>query len=106
MASRSGPRAHNPFFDGPSSDLLAMIPFIALSVMLYLVGRDVLAGREGETHAKLEAVVHLRFDMRQGAGAFPMPCQNIAQPWLNGFSFESRVVCDYAQVCECSRYGR
>jgi hypothetical protein len=34
--------AHNPFFDGPSSDLLAMLPFIALCVMLYLVGRDVL----------------------------------------------------------------
>jgi putative OPT family oligopeptide transporter len=36
--------AHNPFFDGPSADLLAMIPFIALSVLLYLVGRDVLFG--------------------------------------------------------------
>jgi len=34
--------AHNPFFDGPSSDLLAMLPFVALCVMLYLVGRDVL----------------------------------------------------------------
>jgi putative OPT family oligopeptide transporter len=34
--------AHNPFFDGPWSDILAMIPFIALSVLLYLVGRDVL----------------------------------------------------------------
>jgi len=34
--------AHNPFFDGPSSDLLAMLPFIALCVLLYLVGRDVL----------------------------------------------------------------
>lgn len=38
--------AHNPFFDGPWSDTLAMIPFVALSVLLYLVGRDVLmAGR-------------------------------------------------------------
>ena len=34
--------AHNPFFEGPSSDLLAMIPFVALCVLLYLVGRDVL----------------------------------------------------------------
>ena len=34
--------AHNPFFDGPSSDLLAMLPFIALCVLLYLVARDVL----------------------------------------------------------------
>jgi hypothetical protein len=33
--------AHNPFFDGPWSDILAMIPFLALSVLLYLVGRDV-----------------------------------------------------------------
>ena len=33
--------AHNPFFEGPSSDLLAMIPFIVLCVLLYLVGRDV-----------------------------------------------------------------
>jgi hypothetical protein len=33
--------AHNPFFEGPWSDLLAMLPFIALSVLLYLVGRDV-----------------------------------------------------------------
>jgi hypothetical protein len=34
--------AHNPFFEGPSSDWLAMIPFVALCVLLYLVGRDVL----------------------------------------------------------------
>jgi hypothetical protein len=34
--------AHNPFFDGPSSDLLAMLPFVALCVLLYLVGRDAL----------------------------------------------------------------
>jgi putative OPT family oligopeptide transporter len=33
--------AHNPFFNGPNSDLLAMIPFIILCVLLYLVGRDV-----------------------------------------------------------------
>ncbi len=34
--------AHNPFFNGPSSDLLALIPFIILCVLLYLVGRDIL----------------------------------------------------------------
>ena len=33
---------HNPFFEGPSSDLLAMIPFVVLCLLLYLVGRDVL----------------------------------------------------------------
>jgi putative OPT family oligopeptide transporter len=32
---------HNPFFEGPSSDLLSMIPFAALCVLLYLVGREV-----------------------------------------------------------------
>ena len=34
--------AHNPFFEGPSSDVLALIPFAALCVLLYLVGRDAL----------------------------------------------------------------
>ena len=34
--------AHNPFFAGPYSDLLALIPFLILCVLLYLVGRDVL----------------------------------------------------------------
>ena len=34
--------AHNPFLSGPHADLLAMIPFLALCVLLYLVGRDVL----------------------------------------------------------------
>ncbi len=34
--------AHNPFFAGPHADLLAMIPFLALAVLLYLVGRDLL----------------------------------------------------------------
>ena len=33
--------ARNPFFNGPNSDLLALIPFIILCVLLYLVGRDV-----------------------------------------------------------------
>ncbi|HEX8178934.1 MAG TPA: oligopeptide transporter, OPT family [Pyrinomonadaceae bacterium] len=31
---------HNPFFEGPSSDLLALIPLILLTVLLYLVGRE------------------------------------------------------------------
>jgi putative OPT family oligopeptide transporter len=34
--------AHNPFFNGPYSDLLALIPFLVLCILLYLVGRDVL----------------------------------------------------------------
>ncbi len=34
--------AHNPFFAGPYADLLALIPFVVLCVLLYLVGRDVL----------------------------------------------------------------
>jgi len=34
--------ANNPFFNGAHSDLLAMFPFILLSVLLYLVGRDLL----------------------------------------------------------------
>ena len=34
--------ANNPFFAGANSDLLAMIPFVVLCVLLYLVGRDVL----------------------------------------------------------------
>ena len=31
---------HNPFFEGPNSDMLGMIPFLALTVLLYLVGRE------------------------------------------------------------------
>ena len=34
--------AHNPFFNGPHADLLALIPFTALCLLLYLVGRDLL----------------------------------------------------------------
>ena len=34
--------AHNPFFEGAHADLLAMLPFLGLSVLLYLVGREVL----------------------------------------------------------------
>jgi uncharacterized oligopeptide transporter (OPT) family protein len=32
--------AHNPFFNGPNSDALSVIPFVALCVLLYFVGRD------------------------------------------------------------------
>jgi putative OPT family oligopeptide transporter len=40
--------AHNPFFAGPWSDLLAMLPFLALSILLYLVGRDVFFARKSK----------------------------------------------------------
>ena len=33
-------RAHNPFFEGAQADLLAVIPFAALTVLLLLVGRE------------------------------------------------------------------
>jgi hypothetical protein len=32
--------AHNPFFDGPNSDALSMIPFLLICVFLYGVGRE------------------------------------------------------------------
>jgi uncharacterized oligopeptide transporter (OPT) family protein len=35
-------RQNNPFFEGPYSDLLGLIPLLALVIFLYLVGRDVL----------------------------------------------------------------
>ncbi|MFL6231433.1 MAG: OPT family oligopeptide transporter [Pyrinomonadaceae bacterium] len=39
-------KANNPFFEGGNSDLLSLIPFIILTVLLYLVGREaLLAGR-------------------------------------------------------------
>ena len=34
--------AHNPFFHGSNSDLLSMLPFIALMVLLLAVGREML----------------------------------------------------------------
>jgi len=33
---------HNPFFEGPYSDLLGLIPFLLLTVLLYFVGRELL----------------------------------------------------------------
>jgi putative OPT family oligopeptide transporter len=39
---------NNPLFSGPSASLWAMIPFLVIAVVLYLVGREVfLAGRGG-----------------------------------------------------------
>jgi putative OPT family oligopeptide transporter len=35
-------KVHNPFFAGDGSDALSMIPFLVLTVLLYLVGRDLL----------------------------------------------------------------
>jgi hypothetical protein len=34
--------AHNPFLSGPYADLLALIPFVLISLVLYLVGGDLL----------------------------------------------------------------
>jgi putative OPT family oligopeptide transporter len=34
--------AHNPFFTGANADLLALLPFGALCILLYLVGREML----------------------------------------------------------------
>jgi putative OPT family oligopeptide transporter len=33
---------NNPFFEGPYSDLLGLLPLLALTIVLYLVGREVL----------------------------------------------------------------
>ena len=39
--------AHNPFFEGPYSDLLGLIPLLILTIVLYMVGRQwLLAGRK------------------------------------------------------------
>jgi hypothetical protein len=31
---------HNPFFEGPRSDVLGMIPFLLITILLYVVGRE------------------------------------------------------------------
>ncbi len=36
---------HNPFFAGPNADWLALIPFIALTTFLYLVGREMVLAK-------------------------------------------------------------
>jgi hypothetical protein len=45
--------ANNPFFNGASADLLALLPFTVLCVLLYLVGRDVLLAVRPR-HGKLQ----------------------------------------------------
>jgi hypothetical protein len=43
-------RVNNPFFAGPWSDLLSLLPFVVLMIILYLVGREVLlAPRRGRS---------------------------------------------------------
>jgi putative OPT family oligopeptide transporter len=37
--------AHNPFYDGPNADWLALIPFAALTLLLYWVGRSAKTAR-------------------------------------------------------------
>ncbi len=40
-------KANNPMFEGPSADLLSMIPFMALTALLYFVGREmILSGKK------------------------------------------------------------
>src|SRR5262249_55725156 len=34
--------ANNPFFEGPYSDVLGLIPLLILTVVLYLVGRELI----------------------------------------------------------------
>jgi putative OPT family oligopeptide transporter len=42
-------KAGNPFFTGESADLLALLPFLALTVLLYFVGREMLlSGKKQE----------------------------------------------------------
>jgi putative OPT family oligopeptide transporter len=42
-------KANNPFYDGPLADFLSLLPFAALAVLLYLVGREIVfAGRKIE----------------------------------------------------------
>ncbi|MDB6064663.1 MAG: oligopeptide transporter protein [Pedosphaera sp.] len=40
--------AFNPFFAGPHSDWLALIPFVLLTLFLYLVGREALMGNRSK----------------------------------------------------------
>ena len=47
--------AHNPFFAGANVDLLALVPFIALCVLLYLVGRDVFLASQQKPAARRES---------------------------------------------------
>jgi len=38
--------AHNPFFAGPSADWLALLPFVALTALLHVVGKESVLGRK------------------------------------------------------------
>lgn len=38
-------KANNPFFDGDWADMLGLVPFIVMSIVLYLAGRDMLFAR-------------------------------------------------------------
>lgn len=41
--------AHNPFFNGPYADVLSLLPFLALALLLYLTGRElVFRGRRSK----------------------------------------------------------
>jgi len=35
-------KVHNPLFQGPHADLLGLAPFLVLTVLLYIVGRELL----------------------------------------------------------------
>ena len=53
----------NPFHSGPNADALAMIPFIALVVFLYLVGREkILRGKNASSFLNLR--IHVPKDFR------------------------------------------
>lgn len=54
--------ARNPFFEGEHADLLALIPFAILTILLYLVGREVLlaGGRRGSTGSPAPSSVDTR----------------------------------------------
>lgn len=41
--------AHNPFFAGPNADWLALLPFVVLTGLLYLVGREMLLVNKAKT---------------------------------------------------------
>jgi putative OPT family oligopeptide transporter len=46
--------ASNPFYEGPFSDLLSLIPFAVIAALLYLAGREViLAGRDRTSGATI-----------------------------------------------------
>jgi hypothetical protein len=44
--------AHNPFFNGAYSDALSVLPFLVLTAVLYLVGREKLLGKPEPSRLK------------------------------------------------------